>query len=229
MTKSGREATRWLVAIGVIAILAVALALRGGSLGVGQAPPASADAVAAATLSPTPSPRSTPEPTARPTATPVPATPTPIPATPAPTPVPVAAAPAPAATPVPVHDDDPVLLTEDRVEGTFGTNLTIGNYQVRAIRKTTPSTHECATRPGVAAFEVTIRYNGPLEAVYFDVASLANSACFHTDVVGVPWVASGVTADVFIEPSEGNSLAGKPLTVWISPDGGPHTLTFIFR
>lgn len=233
MSGWSRHLAGWVVAIGIVAVLAVALMLRDGSLAAGEGPPTpspSADApVAEAPATPRPSRKATPKPTVAMTPAPTPV-PTSVPATP--TPVPVAAAPPPAApqpTPVPVHDDEPVLLTEERVDGAFGSTLTIGDYRVRVTRTTIPSTHECATWPGTVAFEVTIWNAGPLEAVHFDVDGLASSSCFDTEVIGAPWVSSGVSADVFLAPSEGNDLAGKPLTIWISADGGPHTLTFVFH
>lgn len=232
-----------MAAIGAIVVMAVALSVRGGADVAGRiaATPATSAHVPLADGSGTHRP--TPGPTARPTLVPTPdattATPTltpgptstPVPGPPTAAPVAAAPPPPPAATPtpVPVHDDEPVLITEDRVAGAFGSTLSIGSYQVRATRKTTPSTHECATWPGAVAFEVTIWYGGPLEAVSFDVAGLSSSACYDIGVVGAPWVASGVKADVFVTPSGGASLTGKPLTVYISPDGGSHSLAFKFN
>lgn len=235
-----RQFRGWIAVIGMVGVLAAALTVRGGQLSAGEGsvtPPPAADVVVAdATLTPRPTREPTPKPTATATATATPVastpapTPTPMPATPVP--VPVTAAPRPPAatpTPVPVHDDEPGILTEERVVGAFGNTLSIGDYQVRAIRKTTPSTHECATWPGTVAFEVTIWYAGPMESVHFDVEGLSSSACFDTTAVGAIWVSSGVTADVFVGTSEGANLAGKPLTIYISPDGGLHSLAFKFH
>ncbi len=232
-----RQLGGWIVAIGMVGVLAIGLTVRGGQLSAGEGSPApspSADAaVAEASATSRPTRRPTPEPTATETpnaSTPAPS-PTPLPATPTPAPVAAAPPPPPAATPspAPVHDDEPVLLTQERVAGAFGSTLTIGDYQVRAIRKTSPSTHECATWPGTVAFEVTIWYAGPVESVHFDVAGLSSSACYDLGAVGAAWVGSGVTADVFVTNSGGPSLAGKPLTVYISPEGGPHSMAFTFN
>jgi hypothetical protein len=230
MTEWSRHAAGWLAAIGVVAVLAAALVLRGGSTQVGQGPePSTAAPTTAATPSPTSTPRSTPEPTAVPTATPEPATPTPMPATPAPTPV--AVAPAPAATPAPVHDNDPVLMTHDRVDGSLGQTLTIDGYSVRAVRLSEPSDNQCATilEGDEHFYEITVTYSGPLFDVSFDLGGGISMWCIDHAGEAPQQFPSGVPRTIVARPAENSSSSGLPFAVFVTTVNGPHVLWYVFN
>jgi hypothetical protein len=233
MNEWGRQAAGWLAAIGVIAVLAVALTLRGGSTSVGQAlataSPSADAAIAEASPTPRPTRRPTPEPTAEPTATPPPVTPAPAPATPAPTPV--AVAPAPTATPVPVHDDDPVVMTQDRVDGTLGQTLTIGGYSVRAVRMAAPADDECATilQGGEHFYEITLTYSGPLFDVGFDIGGGISMWCIDAEGSASAQYPSGVTRAIVAAPGETSAASGLPFTVFVTTVNGPHSLWYVFH
>lgn len=230
MRSWSRHLAGWVTAIVVVAVLAFALTLRGGSLTVGDSPatpsPSTDAPVAQATV--TPRPTAEPTPTIAPTPPPTSA-PTIVPATP--TPVPVAAAPPATPTPVPGHDDDPVLLTNDRVDGTLGQTLTIGGYSVRAVRVASPAEGQCATilQGGEHFYEITLTYAGPLYSVSFDIGGGISMWCndFNGDIT--QQFPSGVTRVVVVAPAENSAASGRPFSVFLTPQNGPHSLWYVFN
>lgn len=160
-------------------------------------------------------------------------------ATSSPTPGPVAAAPSaqppapapPAPTPVPVHDDDPVLLTEERVDGALGQTLTIDSYSVHAVRKATPVDDGCIqnhTKP-YEVFDITLTYTGPLFMVSLSTDEPTSFWCVEGPGDAAAAFPSGVTRQVVVGYEEGSVGSGPPFIVWITPVNGPHSLTFAFH
>ena len=235
MNSFARQTAGWVAAVGLIGVLAVALAMRGGTTPVGgqEATASASDPEAAAELAtPQPTRLPTTKPTAAVTPSPTtsPATASPVPATAQPTPVAVAPAPA-SPTPVPVHDDEPVLATNERVNGTLGQTLTIDGYQVRVVRKTATSVSQCATIHdwGEHIYEVTITYSGPLFEVQHMIGGWVSMACIEGEGDARQQFPSGTAVDVFIEPGEQSPASGSPVEVWITTVNGPHSLTFAFH
>jgi hypothetical protein len=144
-------------------------------------------------------------------------------------PTPVAVAPAPTSTPV--HDDDPVLLTHDQVDGTLGQTLTIDGYSVRAVRVAAPPGDECVTiaRGGEHFYEITLTYAGPLFDVSFDVGGWAGMWCVDAEGDASAQFPSGVTRTVMIAPGEDSAPSGSPLRVFITTVNGPHSLWYVFH
>jgi type IV secretory pathway VirB10-like protein len=225
-----RHLAGWVAAVVVVGVLAFALTLRGGSLTAGDSPPSPAPSdaqVAEVPATPRPTRVPTPEPTVASTPAPTPA-PTPIP--PTPTPVPVAAAPV-TPTPVPVHDDEPVLITNDRVEGNLGETLTLDGYQVRVVRQTAPSTSQCATHAewGDHEYVVTITYSGSLFNVQMMIGGWAQMTCTDGSGEATQQHPSGIPVEMWIQPAAESPASGRPVEIWIMPVNGPHSLTFAFH
>jgi len=236
MNRLGRQAASWFVVIGVVAAMAVAIAVRGGTSATGAPPSAqSADAVVAEASAPSiPTPMPTPRPTLEPTPEPTPA-PTPTLQRPTAQPTPIAVAPAPTATPVPIHDDEPVLLTEERVDGTLGDTLTIAGYSVRAVRVAAPAPGECATisREGDHFYEITLTYAGPLRQINFDIGGGVALWCFEgedfeADASPADHFPSGMTRSVLVRPGENSAASGRPLNVYLSVISDSHTYWYVF-
>lgn len=245
MTPMARELRSWLALAAIVIALAAGLAIRAGT------PGSDAAAEATASASPTASPPPTAEPMARvvlpltetispPTRATAPS-PTDAPADPSATPAPVAAAPsapaitpppaAPTPTPVPVHNPEPSLLTQERVDGGFGQTLSIDTYSVRAVRKAVPAPDGCLDNDttNVEAFDVTITYSGPLDDVQFAIDSPTESWCIDASGSAGQLFPSGVTRQIIVRFADGYMSADAPLVVWVQPVNGPHTLVFAFH
>jgi hypothetical protein len=151
-----------------------------------------------------------------------------MPATPAPTPV--AAAPAPTATPAPVHDNDPVLLTNDRVDGALGQTLTIDGYSVRAVRLSGPSDNQCATilEGDEHFYEITVTYSGPLFDVSFDLGGGISMWCIDHAGEASQQFPSGVARTIVVRPGDNSSPSGLPFSVFVTKVNGPHTFWYVF-
>lgn len=246
MTPMARELRSWLALAAIVIALAAGLAIRAGL------PDSNAAAEATASASPTASPPPTAEPVTRVilplTGTITPPTraaalsPTDAPPDPSATPTPVAAAPsppsaptpppaAPTPTPVPVHDDQPSLLTEERVDGSFGETLTIDGYSVRAVRKAVPAPDGCLDNDtsNVEAFDVTITYSGPLDDVQFAIDSPTESWCIDASGSVGQLFPSGVARQIIVRFADGYMSADAPLVVWVQSVNGPHTLVFAYN
>lgn len=136
-------------------------------------------------------------------------------------------------TPVPVRDDEPVLLTNDRVEGKLGETLVIDGYQVRVVRKAAPSVSGCATDTtvdwGQHVYEVTITYSGPLWDVQAMVGGGVHMSCWAGEGAATQQFPSGQTVEVFIMPGEDSAASGIPVEIWLTAVNGPHSMTFAFH
>lgn len=241
MASAGRELRSWGVLGLMVVLVAAALALRPGTSEqasnaeptapvVARAPaPSDSDVVGGPNLPlsgdidpPTPAPP-----------------PSEAPAAPSPTPPAVAAAPSappqapapPASTPVPIHDGDPVLLTEERVDGAFGQTLTIGGYRVRAVRKATPVSDGCIQSHAqpYEVFDLTLTYTGPIFNLQMSVDEPTSFWCVEGPGDATVAFPSGVTRQVIVGYEDGYVGADAPFVVWITPVNGPHYLTFAFH
>ena len=130
-----------------------------------------------------------------------------------------------------MHDDDPVVLTEERVDGAFGQALTIGTYRVHAVRKSVPVTDGCIqnhTEP-YEIFDVTLTYSGPVFDVQLAIDSPTAYWCVEGPGDASAMFPSGVTRQVIVGYEDGYAAADAPFVVWVTPVNGPQTLTFAFH
>lgn len=247
MTTVTRELRGWLaVAVAVLAV-AAGLTVRAG-IGDPASPLAQSRETATPFASPTREPVADFNPplsgtitpptlqpatdaSTEPTATPAPMLPTP--AAPPPAPAPPAEIPPPAATatPEPVHDDEPVLQTHERVDGGLGQTLTIDGYSVRAARTAAPAPDACleGAPANVEVFDVTLVYTGPLYSVTFALDSPTYLWCVDATGSVSQQFPSGVTRQVIVHVAEGYMAADAALLVSLMPVNGPHMLLFGFH